>query len=946
MPGSLGTIAGQVKLDVSQAIAAFAASKAASADTVGSLATAGKAIVGVGTVMLGAGLAIGAGFAAAIDAAAKFDAKMSYIQGVSHATADEMDQVRQKAMQLGKDGQFSAAQIADGFVDLAKAGVSVSDMTNGMADAMTNLASAAGVDLNTSVETLVAQLHTYGLATSDAGHVSDELAGTMHASVLSLNDVSGTMKYAGAVAHELGESFDTVSTATAILGKAGIKGSSAGTQLRQILVSLAGSTKPASAELKKLGIITADGSNQFFDSTGKAKDLATVFQILQDKTKGLTQEQQLMAFKTIFNNRALSAAEVLTNAGAQGFANMNAQIQKTTAADVAAKRLDNLKGDVQKLKGSLDTLMIQVGEPFQNMLRGWVQALNKVVNVFVGMSPHTQKLIIDILGFLGVLLTVGGGFLIMAGTAMKAVKTIKEVYGAFKLLVSGIKIVGGAIKLLSIELLTSPIFWIAIAIIAVGLAFYYAYTHSKTFRDIINAIGRAIKTGLMATIHWFEGLPKFFENLWKDITNWFESGVDWVKKKWNELVVIFTYVNTMIKEDTMKAWRAMIDFFKAIPGEVVGFITGAFNAFIGFMNKLPYYIGFALGWVLGTILRFVADASEAVWNFGLAVLKDIITFFEQLPGEVENFFTDMYNRAVKLFKEFVNDTENFAETVYHDVINFFEKLPGEVENFVTDMYHKSLALFDQFCIDTYNFGSTVYHDVTNFFSKLPGEIANFIIDMYHRAVNNFNSFINSASDFATTVYNTVVNFFEKLPGTVENILGQCVDAIKGVITDAFNTAKSFGEGLWNGFKKGLGINSPSYIEKAMWAITKVTDTETKRLGTHVKQMQNLAGAIANTNPAKAAQAANTQRITDLTTSMQQQAKILQTAANSLVPTATRLGIGLSGAAGAPQSAASQSALGGSLSDRAINITVNNPVAEQASDSAARKLRTLTAMGAF
>jgi hypothetical protein len=220
-------------------------------------------------------------------------------------------------------------------------------------------------------------------------------------------------------------------------------------------------------------------------------------------------------------------------------------------------------------------------------------------------------------------------------------------------------------------------------------------------------------------------------------------------------------------------------------------------------------------------------------------------------------------------------------------------------------------------------------------------------DMYNTGVKQFESFLHDATEFGKGVYNTVHDFFSKLPGTIGDILGNCVDAFKSVVSQAFNAAKDFGSGLWNGFKKGLGINSPSYLEKAMWAITKVTDTETKRLGGHVKQMQVLAGQMSATNPAKTAAAANTQRIVDLTNNMKQQATLLQGAAAALTPTATRLGIGLS--TGAPQSAqlaASQTAQDALLGQRPINITVNNPVAEQASDSAARKLRTLTAMGAF
>jgi Phage-related minor tail protein len=174
MAGSLGTISGQVRLDAAQAIAAFAAIRASSAETSGALDAAGGSLKKVGTITMGAGLAMLAGFGVAVKAAADFDTKMSYVQAVTHDSGAEMDEVRNKAMELGKTGQFSAGQIADGFVDLAKAGVTTKQMIGGMADAMVNLASAAVVPLDTAVDDLVGVIHTYGLSNTDAAHVSDD----------------------------------------------------------------------------------------------------------------------------------------------------------------------------------------------------------------------------------------------------------------------------------------------------------------------------------------------------------------------------------------------------------------------------------------------------------------------------------------------------------------------------------------------------------------------------------------------------------------------------------------------------------------------------------------------------------------------------------------------------------------------------------------------------
>lgn len=944
---SLGTIAGQIKLDASQALAAFAATKAASHESSSAMAAASKNLKLFGGISLAAGAAIVGGFALAIKAAASFDKQMSYIGAVTKATGAQMDQVRAKALQLGRDGQFSAGQIADGFVELAKAGVSVNDMTGIMSDSMVNLASAANVDLKESVETIVSVLHTYNIQAKDSAHVTDILSGTMHASVLSLSDVASTMKYAGAVARALGISFDSVSAATAILGKAGIKGSSAGTQLRQIIVSLSGATKPARKELEALGIMTKTGANEFFTSAGKAKSLAEVFQILQDHTKGLTQQQQLMAFRTIFNNRALASAEILTKAGAAGFAEMNAQISKTSAAAVASEKLNNLSGDIQKLKGSIDTLLIKAGEPLQKYMRTIVQALMKVVNAFVSLSPATQNAIIVFLGIAAAALIFLGAIAIVAGMMFKMISTLREMYGAIKLAVLWVRLLTVGFGEMAMALLTNPIFLVAVALIALGVAFYEAYKHSKTFRDIIDAIGRGLKTGFMATLAWFEGLPRFFEGLWKDITHWFEIGVGWVKKNWDILLAIFLGPIGIIILVINRFGGTIVNFFKAIPGEVVKFLDSAMNATVSFLKNLPYEFGYALGFILGHIVKFAIQATNYFNKLGIDIFNAVVNFFEKLPGEVWKWLNNVANNILKFQEESFVAVKKWTVDCFNAIISFFEKLPGETARWFTSMYNTAVKWFNSFVAGSKNFGISAFNAIVNFFEKLPGRVEGFFIDMYHRSVNQFNSLVSAAGHFGSAVVNGFMNFVGKIPGAVSGAINSAINAFESMVGDALKAAESFAKGLWDGFKKGLGINSPSLIEKQMWQITKVTGEETAKLGKHVQTMQKMAGEIAKTNPAKAASDANTGLLTKMTQDMKNQTVALRNAGVAIFgpQMATKLATTApDGSVINPTSSSTslESARGGA----SINVNVYNPVAEKASDSTARKLRTLTSMGAF
>jgi TP901 family phage tail tape measure protein len=946
MPGSLGTISGQVRLDAAAAISAFAAIRAASARTSASMAAAGGSLKTLGKVGMVSGLALVAAFGVAINAAADFEKKMDYFGAVNKATAGEMELVRAKALQLGRDSQYSAGQIADAFVEMAKAGVSVKDITGGMADAIVNLAAAADIHLDQATQIVTSQIQAYGLKVSDAARITDLFAGAANASIVDVDDLGVSLKYVGGVAHALGIEFDSTMTALSLLGKAGIKGSTAGTSLRQIMVSLAGGTDKAKSKLEDLGIITKSGANLFFDAHGKAKSLDQIFQILQDHTKGLTQEQQLMAFRTIFNNRALAAAEILTKAGAQGFADMAAQMSKTTAADVAAKRMDNLSGDVKRLKSSIDTLMIQAGTPFQNMLRGIVQSITKVINAFINMPSGVQTAILAFIGIVGVILTFLGAVALIGGTILKAIAVFKQMWAAIKLLWAMTRIMTAATWELTVATLSNPYVIIVIAIIALVTAFILLYKHSDRFRAIMDAIGRGLKTGFLATVNWFKGLPKFFEGLWHDIARWFMVGVGWVKKNWDILLAIFLGPIGGIILVWHRFGDNIINFFQSIPGAISKFIGQATTAVIDFTKKLPYYMGYAIGFTLGIIIRGLYNMGKAIYDWGAKAVTDTITWFQQLPGRLAEFFTALYKNFVNWSIQFGVAVKNWAISSYNNTINWFQKLPGRIIQFFVNLWHGSVSTWNNFNTSLIQWATRSYNNTVNWFQRLPGRVGGFMVDMKNRAVGELRSLATSAASWGASIYNGVVNEVQQLPGACWDAVNSAISVFNQMISAAFNAAKNFAKGLWDGFKKGLGINSPSLIEKQMVQISKVADAETRRLASHVKTMQQLSGRIARANPARAASDLNVGVITSLTQKMSQQSAMLQRAASTLFPNMGPMALMSQSGVISSSSAASSTTLNGATGRSVVNVTVNNPIAERASDTAARKLRTLADMGAF
>jgi phage-related protein len=394
--------------------------------------------------LAGAGVAVGLG--AAVNAAAGFEQKLSGIGAVSGATAAEMDTISAKALQLGKDTSFSASEAAAGIEELIKGGLSIPDVLNGAADATLNLAAAGGVSLPEAATIAANALAQFNLKGEDMAHVADLIAGAANASALDVGQFKFSLQAAGAVAATVGFSFDDLAEAIAVMGKAGVTGSDAGTSLKTMMMQLQPQTKETRTLFNSLGLTTynleqglaamrAKGINPltddwpglnvamadylglsrstadwtkkdadafeklmtqtgamgsaFFDANGKVKSMSEVAEILHSKTKDMTEAQRLQTLQTLFGSDAVRAAAILAKEGAVGFESMAGAMGKVTAESVGVQRLNNLRGDFEQLKGSIETSAIVLGRLMLPAMRQMTQGATALVN---GLIPMIEKM--------------------------------------------------------------------------------------------------------------------------------------------------------------------------------------------------------------------------------------------------------------------------------------------------------------------------------------------------------------------------------------------------------------------------------------------------------------------------------------------------------------------------------------------------------------------------
>lgn len=346
--------------------------------------------------MTAAGLAVAAFGVAAVKMAADFDQQMSTVQANTGATSAQMDQLRAAAIEAGASTVYSASDSADAINDLGKAGMSVTDILNGGLSGALNLAASDGMAVGDAAEYMANALSMFHLKGSQASQVADTLAAGAGKAVGNVSDFGEALNNCGAQANSFGMNVQETTGILALFAQNGTIGAEAGTQLNSMLMKLAAPSAEASNTMKELGISAYDAQHHFVGMANFAGQL-------QKAEKNLTDEQRNQANATIFGSYAIKAANYLYEAGESGVNKWTKAVSESGyAAEQAAAKNNNLKGDLENLSGSMESLMISVGEGAQGPLRKMVQGLDTLVDAFAGLPSGAQQTLVVMASLAGV----------------------------------------------------------------------------------------------------------------------------------------------------------------------------------------------------------------------------------------------------------------------------------------------------------------------------------------------------------------------------------------------------------------------------------------------------------------------------------------------------------------------------------------------------------------
>lgn len=369
---------------------------------------------------------------------------------------------------------------------------------------------------------------------------------------------------------------------------------------------------------------------------------------------------------------------------------------------------ETIDGMERTIKARIPILVGKLVEPFQkiqNPLLGkmadWINSSgaekaatdlgNKISNAIGGVlsyiDKHKESLktigsslfeISKIVGgtvwgvFKGIITSIGDAFSVFAKNGEKSADPLKNIASGLSGISKHQKIVSAvtialislatavttarkavalyttAQKAMNLAMSANPYVLAAAAIVAIGVAFYQAYKHSKTFRDAVNTIAKHITT--FAKSAWktisdlFSNVTKSVKKIWKEIEPIVKSGIKaissaidlqmtLIKKAWS---IAWDAISTTVKV----VWKVMEPIVKLGMGIIKGIISGTMSVISGLWKG---------AWnLIKGVLQGVWEIMKPIVKTALDVIADVIKI---VTNAIKGNWSGVWNGIKNLFSD-------------------------------------------------------------------------------------------------------------------------------------------------------------------------------------------------------------------------------------------------------------------------------------------------------
>lgn len=811
--------------------------------------------------------------AASVAVTAKFDAGMSKVQAVSGATSSEMEKLRAKAKEMGAQTKFSATESAEAFNYMAMAGWKTEDMLDGIEGIM-NLAAASGEDLATTSDIVTDALTAFGLSAKDSTHFADVLAAASSNANTNVSMMGETFKYVGPVAGALGFSVEDVSTAIGLMANSGIKGSQAGTALRNLFTKMAKPTKESAAAMEKLGV-------SLTDSKGNMRDFQSIMGDLRKGFAGLTQAEKAQTAAALAGQYGMSGLLAIVNASDKDFNNLQKAIYNSEGAaqEMADTMMDNLPGAITLAKSALEGLGIRIGEVI-------TPAITKVVQIFTKFISWLSQASDEVVGFtvaLGAILAAIGPVLIIVGTLTRNVLTLIDAYNKLSKVLAGKSVAAFAKSIaakitdtaatasntaaniankLSFSNLGSTVSTAASKILGLAAAHKVAAGAALGIVGVLIGLFVYMKKTGTSVSELKDKIMTVFNNLVKQVPKIIDTVIEVatgiVKNLPKIISTALSKLNVSVRKGLSKLRTALPNVAKWWAKDMPKLIsTGADMAVSlinGFSKAAPQLIASGTNVLVQGIDTFFAKAPQLIKagaNMAVTLINGLAKSLPQVAASlmkalplivqaVTTIITTLLTTITKNAPAIIKGALKLMTAFISGLMKAQPQIIKAIGTIMLALVKAVLAIVAAMIKAGVQVIQALWRGISSWAGSLRSNVRSLAVSVLNAIKSGLSSLWSVGSNWIRGLYNGITSWFGTIVSRVRSFASGLPGAIRGAIGSLYSAGSDFIQGLWNGMsskissviswaksklaglpsgiKKILGIGSPSWImhEYGVW----------------------------------------------------------------------------------------------------------------------------------
>lgn len=142
--------------------------------------------------------------------------------------------------------------------------------------------------------------------------------------------------------------------------------------------------------------------------------------------------------------------------------------------------------------------------------------------------------------------------------------------------------------------------------------------------------------------------------------------------------------STVVKKwGDLKSWWAgtVIPAIESIPAKIGNIV----DSVVVWFSELPGKIGYALGYAVGTLIRWAKDLYDTVTREVPKIISNVISFFMEVPGKISSAIYGAYQSVSDWANGMIQKASEVIPEVIDSFVGFFESIPERLKSLGKDI---------------------------------------------------------------------------------------------------------------------------------------------------------------------------------------------------------------------------------------------------------------------